>query len=179
MVRSPLVLALAVTLPSLACVESTTDEDSSESGCLPGSQDCAAEDESSTSGQGDGDGDDQTEGEGDGDGEAEGDGDGEDGPCHPLMISCSTIGETCTWDGEQFLCAPSMIKLGDSCVPDMPQCVSGFCAPMDRVPGCPSTHCCASFCNLDSPFCTTEGTSCVEYFPPGATSPEVGACLGG
>jgi hypothetical protein len=161
-------LGLFMVLEAVACVGPTNDEDT-ETGCLPGSADCPAE---TSTGDGDGDGDGDTQGDGDGDG----DGDGET-TCHPLMISCPTVGQTCTWDGSEFRCVPSITKLGDSCVPDMPQCVSGFCAPMAEVPGCPSTHCCAAFCNLDSPFCPIEGTTCVEYFPAGATTPNVGACV--
>jgi hypothetical protein len=76
-----------------------------------------------------------------------------------------------------FLCSPAMIAVGDSCVPDSPVCVSGFCAPTELLPDCPSTHCCTSFCNLDTPNCQVVGTSCVDHFPDGATTPEVGACL--
>jgi hypothetical protein len=172
---------------ALACGQSSTDEASSETGCTPGSEscvctaegacdpglacvadECVALDDTSTTGDGDG-------GDGDGDG---GDGDGEgDTSCHPLMITCPIVGTTCTWDGQEFLCAPGMIALGDSCDPANPVCISGFCAPMGMLPNCPSTHCCTAFCNLDSPFCPDASTQCVDYFPPGATTPEVGACL--
>ena len=98
--------------------------------------------------------------------------------CHPLMIDCPQVGTTCTWTGAEFLCTQGEIAIGDSCVPDDPVCISGFCAPMAMVPGCPSTHCCAAFCDLNAPNCFAAGTTCVDYFPDGATSPEVGACLG-
>jgi len=154
-----------------ACVEGNT--------CNPGLS-CstgvcvAASGETGTSGDGDGD----ISGDGDPT-TSSGDGDGEPGPttCHPLMpADCPVVGTTCTWDGEQFQCQPAMIKIGDSCVPDSPRCISGFCAPMETLADCPSTHCCAAFCNLDAPNCPA-GSSCVDYFPDGATTAEVGACL--
>ncbi|PRP92714.1 hypothetical protein ENSA5_47550 [Enhygromyxa salina] len=130
---------------------------------------------------GDGDGD-TGDGDGDGDGDT-GDGDTGDGDgdmsCHPLMVDCPTVGTTCTWDGAMFTCLPGIIALGDSCDPATPQCISGFCAPMGMLFDCPSNYCCAGFCNLDSPTCSQAGTQCVEYFPDGATTPNVGACLSG
>ncbi|MCA9699606.1 MAG: hypothetical protein KC431_18915 [Myxococcales bacterium] len=98
--------------------------------------------------------------------------------CDPLAISCPVIGESCTWDGSTFHCAPGMTKLGDSCVPggDL-GCIAGFCAPQAEVPGCPSMDCCAGFCNLEMPYCSFAGTSCMPYFPAGATDPKVGACI--
>jgi hypothetical protein len=176
----------------LGCTDSTADVGESEVGeCPVGTQDCPCTDvggcdpglhcdanvchgyDTETGGEtGDGDGD------GDGDPEGDGDGDG-DTTCHPLMVDCPVIGTTCTWDEQQFLCLPGMIKIGDSCDPSMPQCISGFCAPMAMLPDCPSNFCCASFCNLDSPNCAGPGTNCVEHFPDGATTPNVGACLGG
>jgi hypothetical protein len=174
----------------LGCNDSSTDVGESETGgCPAGTQDCACTDaggcdpgltcESDVCLAGDtetGDGD----GDGDGDGTETGDGDGDgdgDTTCHPLMVDCPVIGTTCTWDTEMFTCLPGLIAVGDSCDPSMPQCISGFCAPMAMLPDCPSTFCCTSFCNLDVPNCAP-GTSCVAYFPEGATTPNVGACLG-
>jgi hypothetical protein len=174
---------------ALACGDKSTEDGASEETgeCTPGTETCACApdgvcdsglicvsnqciaDDGTSTGPGDGDGD-----TGDGDGDT-GDGDG-DQSCHPLMIDCP-VGETCTWDGQMFLCSTAIIKFGDSCVPDEPVCISGFCAPQAMLPDCPSTHCCTPFCNLDSPNCPMAGTECVDFFPDGATTPEVGACL--
>lgn len=186
--RLALAASLACLASLLACA-ADPDDGNADAECVAGRADCPCAangacdpglqcegdlcvPSSETSGDGDptGDGDPST---GDGD---PGDGD-PDTSCHPLMIDCSKIGTTCTWDGAQFSCTQGEIAIGDSCVPDSPVCISGFCAPMAMVPDCPSTHCCASFCNLDTPNCPIAGTACVDYFPDGATTPEVGACL--
>lgn len=102
--------------------------------------------------------------------------------CNPLAQEC-LADEGCYDVGDAFLCVPDasgdMGAAGDPCEYTN-VCDPGlYCAASDDVPGCESSGCCSSYCDLQAPECA-EGQECVPYFDDGETPPgyeNVGVCV--
>ena len=91
--------------------------------------------------------------------------------CQPLVPGTCPAGTECTYYPAylygSMMCwqvpAEDDLPLGTPC--DYGQCGEGkLCAPADVLPSCNAEHCCAEFCDVQSPNCTDPGTTC-EFFP--------------
>jgi hypothetical protein len=102
--------------------------------------------------------------------------------CNPLTQDCP-VHEGCYEADDSFRCAPDasgddMGATADPCE-YVNVCDPGlYCAPADDVPGCASSGCCSSHCNLQAPDCL-DGQECLPYFDEGKAPPgyeNVGVC---
>lgn len=102
--------------------------------------------------------------------------------CDPLLQDCEGEGLACFWAGSDFQCifTTQDIATGEVCgfINDCSQ--GNLCANAENVPNCAGSACCAEFCALSDPQCTTDGVECVEFFeentaPPGLE--DVGLCI--
>jgi hypothetical protein len=87
--------------------------------------------------------------------------------CDPLSQDCPE-GVACTWGFSDFICvATKGVALGQPCE-FFDDCEAGtMCILGEFLPRCEGSRCCAAFCDLHDPLCTTPGTECVSFFEEG------------
>jgi hypothetical protein len=103
-------------------------------------------------------------------------------PCNPVMQDCAP-GSACYWSGGVFVCLPTAqdVPLGEPCG-FLNDCAGGHaCMPVDVLPSCAGTACCASYCSvMAAEPCAEVGTECMAFFEEGMALPgyeDVGVCM--
>jgi hypothetical protein len=107
-------------------------------------------------------------------------------PCNPLDPEACGTGEGCYPNGDYFVCAPNASDpnsgfAGDPCQ-YLNVCNHGLmCAGAQLVPGCASSACCTSFCDIGDDSQCLNNQSCIPFYEPGgapdACLGEVGVCV--
>jgi hypothetical protein len=85
--------------------------------------------------------------------------------CDPLVQDCDE-GFACYWANWGFVCLSSEqgnIPTGEPCA-ELNDCAPGNLCASSEVLACDGESCCAAYCDLNNPVCTTMGTECVAFF---------------
>lgn len=101
--------------------------------------------------------------------------------CDPLLQDCED-GSGCYSDGDDgFGCVPAGSGFFPAPCENFDDCSPGvFCAEMELVPDCATSHCCSEFCDVTEvpDVCSGTGQECVQFTdspPPGFE--DVGLCV--
>jgi hypothetical protein len=101
--------------------------------------------------------------------------------CDPLLQDCGA-GLACFWANNDFNCifTTQDIPLDEACG-YINDCQAGLiCMDATLLPACNGSACCAAYCDLTDPSCSTMGTECTPFFEEGMAPPEyvdVGVCI--